>query len=53
MLEQINKISKMHTIKIDTYPTLLNDKTCLMLIVPKGLKQGELRVPVRHLVVQQ
>jgi hypothetical protein len=38
---------------INTYPSLLRDNTCSMLVVPRGLKQGELRVPAHHLSVQQ
>jgi hypothetical protein len=38
---------------VDTYPSLLHDEMCLMLVVPKGLKQGELGVPSHHLIVQQ
>jgi hypothetical protein len=36
-----------------TYRSLLRDETCSMLVVPVGLKQGELGVHVRHLSVQQ
>jgi hypothetical protein len=36
-----------------TYRCLLHNETCSMLVVPKGLKQGELGVPARHLIVQQ
>jgi hypothetical protein len=38
---------------IGTYPSILHDNTCSMLLVSRGLKQGELRVPARHLYVQQ
>jgi hypothetical protein len=33
--------------------SLLRDKTCSVLVVPKGLKQGELRVHTRHLTVEK
>jgi hypothetical protein len=38
---------------INIYPSLLRDKTCSMLVVLKGLKQGGLRVLAHHLTVQQ
>jgi hypothetical protein len=37
---------------IDTYSSLLPDDTCSMLVVPKGLKQGVLRVSVCHFSIQ-
>jgi hypothetical protein len=37
---------------VHTYRSLLRDETCSMLVVPKGLKRGELGVLVHHLVVQ-
>jgi hypothetical protein len=37
----------------NTYLSIIGDKTSSMLVVPVGLKQGELRVPVRHLAIQQ
>jgi hypothetical protein len=38
---------------VHTYRSLLRDEMCSMLVVPVGLKQGELGVPVRHLSIQQ
>jgi hypothetical protein len=38
---------------IHTYLSLLHDEVCSMLVVLKGLKQGELGVAARHLAVPQ
>jgi hypothetical protein len=38
---------------IHTYLSFLRDELCSMLVVPKGLKQGELEVPTRYLAFQQ
>jgi hypothetical protein len=49
----IHEISKIKRTIIDTYPSLLDDKTSSMLTVPKRLKQGELRVSAHHLPIHQ
>jgi hypothetical protein len=49
----MTKIVKYIKVIVNTYPSLLHDETFSMLVVSKGLKQGELRVPARHLAVQQ
>jgi hypothetical protein len=38
---------------VHTYISLLCDEARSMLVVPKGLRQGELGVLVHHLTVQQ
>jgi hypothetical protein len=38
---------------IHTYLSLLRDEACSMLVLLKGLKQGDLGVPAYHLTVQQ
>jgi hypothetical protein len=38
---------------VHTCRSFLCDEACSMLVVPKGLKQGELGVPTRHLAIQQ
>jgi hypothetical protein len=51
-----NKITKsVKYIKpiIHTYLSLFRDEACSMLVVPKGLKQGELGVPAHRLAIQQ
>jgi hypothetical protein len=49
----ITKLVKYIKPIVHIYHSLLRDETCTMLVVPKGIKQGELGVPARHHVVQQ
>jgi hypothetical protein len=38
---------------VHTYRSLLCNEMCLMLVIPEGLKQGELGVSACHISIQQ